>query len=165
MVNNLYYSGTIDFISRNYNIGISYYNNKYAGYQLNLTTNDPETENFRGINGALNIKVFKFVLNLNHSYNFRNDLNEIMPLNSGRADLSFDDIAFRNKLEYKIGLSSDTGQSIKPYIIQPSIMHSMIIIIPTIHMDMVIKQGIYLRISRWISLSSERSAKQLSGDT
>jgi hypothetical protein len=29
-----------------------------------------------------------------------------MPLNSGRVDLSFDDIAFRSKLEYKIGLSS-----------------------------------------------------------
>lgn len=66
----------------------------------------PGYDVYRGINSKLELKVFKFRLSANHSYNFRNSTNSINPLNSGRINLVFEDNAFKNKLEYKVGLAS-----------------------------------------------------------
>ncbi|MBE2216683.1 MAG: Plug domain-containing protein [Ignavibacteria bacterium] len=61
---------------------------------------------YRGINNKLELKVFKFRLSANHNYNFRNSTNSTNPQNSGRINLVFEDNAFKNKLEYKVGLTS-----------------------------------------------------------
>lgn len=61
---------------------------------------------YRGVNSKLELKVFKFRLSANHSYNFRNSANTTIPQNSGRINLVFEDNAFKNKLEYKVGLAS-----------------------------------------------------------
>lgn len=66
----------------------------------------PDAVVFRGVNNSLELKVFKFRLSVNHSYNFRNSANSFNPLNSGRINLVFEDNAFKNKLEYKVGLTS-----------------------------------------------------------
>jgi hypothetical protein len=108
-----YISGSVDFYSNWSDLGFTFYSNDYtiSGQQLIYSGNNPG--NVRGINAKINLKVFRFVLDINHSYNFRNDRNQIIPENFGRAELSFDDIAFRNKLEYRIGLSSRYWQKHK----------------------------------------------------
>lgn len=106
MYNYDYFSGSVDFISNNYKLGVTYYDNKYAGIEKQQLYYRNETESFRGINAKINLKIFKFVLDVNHNYALSNELNETMPENSGRIDLSYDDNGFRNKLEYKVGLTS-----------------------------------------------------------
>lgn len=66
----------------------------------------PALDVYRGINNKLELKVFKFRLSANHSYNFRNSTNKMNPLHSGRINLLFEDNAFKNKLEYKVGLAT-----------------------------------------------------------
>ena len=56
------------------------------------------------MNLALKLRFFKIDLDLNYSYSFDVErLDNINPRNSGSIDLSFHDIAFNSKLEYKIG--------------------------------------------------------------
>lgn len=106
-------SGSIDLVSDRYNLGLTYYENCYtvSGEQHIYTGNNPG--NVRGINAKMNLRIFKFVLDINHSHNFRNDHNQIIPEDFGRADLFFSDVAFKNKLEYRIGLSSRYWQKHK----------------------------------------------------
>jgi hypothetical protein len=65
-------------------------------YQINSQKN--------GINTSVNLKFFKFNLFLVHNHTFNN--NESIPKNSGIIKLLFEDSAFRDKLEYKIGFIS-----------------------------------------------------------
>lgn len=86
---------------------VSYYRFKHAELEYkNLAVYYPERLLFQGVNADINLKIFKFVLNSNYSYNFRNDYNNILPEQFGRVDLIFEDNAVKNKLEYKIGLTS-----------------------------------------------------------
>ena len=106
LFNTSYYSGSVKLSSEKFVIGVTYYNTSYSGFGREVLTIIPEPEYSGGINTDLKLKVFKFVLSMNHNYIFRNDINKVYPENSGRADVSFDDVAFGNKLEYKIGLTS-----------------------------------------------------------
>lgn len=89
------------------NFGSEFYYYKTRTYEYYFTLlNFPPSTVFRGINIFSEIKVFKFKLGLNHSYAFRNDHNMDSPENFGRINLMWEDNAFKNKLEYKIGLGT-----------------------------------------------------------
>lgn len=98
-----YFSASAGYSNPNVQLNISYY--RFKHYPL---VSVPYTERllFQGINADINLKIFKFVLNSNYSYNFRNDYNNILPEQFGRVDLIFEDNAIKNKLEYKIGITS-----------------------------------------------------------
>jgi hypothetical protein len=81
-----------------------YYDDYNAGSQNILFF--PANGVNRGVNSSLIFKVFKFKLSANHNYSFKNAKSVINPEHSGKLQLAFEDNAFRNKLEYKIGLDS-----------------------------------------------------------
>jgi len=62
---------------------------------------------YEGINNLLNLRLWKLDLTAIYTYNFsRNEDSDIISEHSGNLDVAFHDLAFKNKLEYKIGLSS-----------------------------------------------------------
>lgn len=104
---NDYFSASAGYTNPNLQFNVSYYRFKHAELEYkNLAVYYPERLLFQGVNADINLKIFKFVLNSNYSYNFRNDYNNILPEQFGRVDLIFEDNAVKNKLEYKIGLTS-----------------------------------------------------------
>jgi hypothetical protein len=69
----------------------------------------------KGINNYLKLRLFKFDFEGVYSYNmvplyyspiFENDGKEFSPKHYGNLSISWHDMAFRNKLEYKIGFNS-----------------------------------------------------------
>lgn len=89
------------------NVGTEFYYYKTRTYDYYFTLlNYPPSTVFRGVNLFSEIKVFKIKIGLNHSYSFRNDHNMDSPENYGRINLAWEDNAFKNKLEYKIGLGT-----------------------------------------------------------
>jgi hypothetical protein len=68
----------------------------------------------KGVNSALNFRLFKFDLKANYSYNVVPEFNVLAPIDGrkyfpahyGSAMISWHDMAFKNKLEYNIGVSS-----------------------------------------------------------
>jgi hypothetical protein len=101
-----YLSFSADIINPVISFGSEFYYYRTNNYMTEALLTIPGYDVYRGINNKLEFKVFKFRLSVNHSYNFRNSTNSINPLNSGRINLVFEDNAFKNKLEYKVGLAS-----------------------------------------------------------
>lgn len=68
-------------------------------------TNVDKSVKVNGLNLAANLRLYKFDFDVNFSANFERAM-EYLPKYFGNANLSFHDMAFKNKLEYKIGFSS-----------------------------------------------------------
>lgn len=63
-----------------------------------------EYKEFKGINGYIDVYLKPVRIKVNHSYNLQNEYSVLNPEHSGIVQLSWEDNAFKNKLEYKIGL-------------------------------------------------------------
>lgn len=100
-----YSSISADFINRVITFGSEfYYYRSYRNYPFTLFV--PPKVVYRGINSNIDLRFFKFRLNALHQYTFRNTTDLTFPEHSGRINLSFEDNAFKDKLEYKIGLTT-----------------------------------------------------------
>lgn len=81
------------------------------------TTVLSEDIKLNGINLKTHLRIYKFDLDVKFSTNF--NLNGagvfIYPKHHGNADLSFHDMAFRNKLEYKVGLTGRAWSAYKAF--------------------------------------------------
>lgn len=100
-------SSSAGYKNNNMNLGAEFYYYKTRTYEYYFTLlQNPPLIVFRGINFFAEFKLFKFKLGLNHSYSFRNEYNMDSPENYGRINLMWEDNAFKNKLEYKIGLGT-----------------------------------------------------------
>lgn len=82
-----------------------YYKTRTYEYYFTLLQIQPSVV-FRGVNLSADFKLFKFKLGINHSYSFRNEFNMDSPENYGRINFDWEDNAFKNKLEYKIGIGT-----------------------------------------------------------
>lgn len=99
-----YLTGGISAVYNKIKLSAEYYNYKQAfiHYDQGIIR---DTTFVRGINTALNFRFFKFDLDANFSTNLKRVYDDV-PVYFGNVNLSFHDMAFRNKLEYKIGISS-----------------------------------------------------------
>lgn len=88
-------------------LSVAYYNYILERHVIlqNLIFSTTENVRIDGVNLMTHLRFYKFDLNMNFSANFKLISGRI-PKYFGNADLSFHDVAFRNKLEYKIGLTS-----------------------------------------------------------
>ncbi len=105
--NDEYLSATAKFNNKFINAGSEfyYYRKDDIPFNFDLSRYPPNVV-FRGINSFAEFKIFKFKFSVNHNYSFRNSINMINPEHSGRINFNFEDNAFKNKLEYKIGLTT-----------------------------------------------------------
>lgn len=94
-------------------IKLNFGKNSLSSEYYNYKTNDSISGIFNGINGKLNLMLFKFDIEGAYSYNnapVKAGLNPLQtaysPKHYGNLSVSWHDVAFKNKLEYKIGLSS-----------------------------------------------------------
>jgi hypothetical protein len=91
-VNGKYYSKDINFA---------------AGYYMYKANTATEEKLFKGVNSSLYVRLWRFDLEGTYAHNItRNTLTSQYPVHSGNLSLSFHDVAFKNKLEYKIGVTS-----------------------------------------------------------
>ncbi|MEO8513595.1 MAG: TonB-dependent receptor plug domain-containing protein [Ignavibacteria bacterium] len=102
-----YLSASAKFKNKVINAGCEFYYYRANNYPFYFSLlSSPPNVVYRGINSFADIKIYKFRLSFNYNYNFRNTNNLINPEHSGRINLIFEDNAFKNKLEYKIGLTT-----------------------------------------------------------
>lgn len=101
-----YVSGGIDFrIGTNMISATAYTYKQYKHFPPPQRRSDQY--NVSGLNTSVKLRLYKFDLDLNYSHCFNVEkFDNKDPENYGNADISFHDVAFKNKLEYKIGLSS-----------------------------------------------------------
>lgn len=100
-------STSASYKNKKINLGAEFYYYKTRTYEYYFTLlNYPPSTVFRGTNLFAEFKLYKFKLGLNHSYSYRNEYNLDNPENYGRINLEWEDNAFKNKLEYKIGLGT-----------------------------------------------------------
>ncbi len=104
-INSLY---TYSSVKAEYNSGLNYISSEFYYYQL------PSRSVLKGINNSFNLRLYKFDISGIYSYNFVNTYKfstfqserYYSPKHYGNLSISWHDMAFRNKLEYKIGLNS-----------------------------------------------------------
>jgi hypothetical protein len=104
---NNYAAGGVNFKFNNIYLSTDFYNYKSnRDYATILQGNSQDDEdNINGMNVMARLRVYKIDLALNYSVNFTL-LSDFFPKHFGTADLSFHDVAFKNKFEYKIGITS-----------------------------------------------------------
>ncbi|MCI0448933.1 MAG: TonB-dependent receptor plug domain-containing protein [Chlorobi bacterium] len=106
------FTGQYNQLSDYWAVNINYYSNElnfkseYFKYTIHYGQKVSEKK-FEGVNNLLNLRLWKLDLTALYTYNFsRNEDSDIISEHSGNLDVAFHDIAFKNKLEYKIGLNS-----------------------------------------------------------
>ena len=101
-----YYSAGIAYKHGLNKISLSYYSYTINTYNSNGSYYD--MYNINGINSDCVIRLFNFDLDIAYNYNFNNETysNHIFPLHSGNISLAYHNTGFKNKFEYKIGLTS-----------------------------------------------------------
>lgn len=102
-----YSSAGLKYINRNISAGSEFYYYRTSSFPFIFSLlAPPPNVVFRGVNNFAEIKIYKFNLSGNYSYNFRNSANQYNPEHFGRININFEDNAFKSKLEYKIGFTT-----------------------------------------------------------
>jgi hypothetical protein len=86
-------------------VELYYYRTRTYIYYTSIASLQDYAE-FKGINSNFDLYLKPVRIKINHSYNVQNDFTVLNPENSGMIQLSYEDNAFKNKLEYKIGLTT-----------------------------------------------------------
>ncbi len=116
-MNSLVVSGMYNSIFNYFDAGISYKHGKntisakyffYEYYSYNQTGTASDYYKISGINSAVALRLLNIDLDMTYNFNAHSEsyLQDIYPVHSGNINLSYHNTGIKNKLEYKIGLSS-----------------------------------------------------------
>jgi hypothetical protein len=92
------FGAAVKYMSRDFDVRVEYYKKK-ANFII-------AENNLSGFNGLFNARLWKLDLEGLYAYNIERDPLNVYPKHSGNLSLSFHDMGFKNKLEYKIGITS-----------------------------------------------------------
>lgn len=101
---NDYFGGGLKLKYRESELSANYYNYRYQRPVI-LIQDIGQAVRLDGMNVLAKLRLYKFDLIVNYSANFYLR-SEFIPKHFATADLCWHDMAFRNKLEYKIGVAS-----------------------------------------------------------